>query len=58
MAHYLPVDEIERELQEAVEEFQHASKELKKEEDQLEADLVRSLEEQKIDELKKRLNTV
>ncbi len=58
MSHYLPVDKIERELQKAVEEFQRASKELKKEEDQLEADLVRSLEEQKIDELKKKLNTV
>ena len=45
MAHYLPVDEIEKELQGAVEEFLAASKELKTEENQLEADLVQALKE-------------
>lgn len=56
MSHYLPVEEIEKELREAAEEFQRASKELEQEQDLLESDMVQALERQKIDELKKRLS--
>ncbi len=55
MSHYLPVDKIERELQKAVEEFQIASKEITREEEQLEADMVQALEQQKMEALKKKL---
>ena len=55
MSHYLPVEEIEKELREAAEEFRRASKELEQEQDRLESDMVQALEQQKIDELKKRL---
>lgn len=55
MAHYLPVDKIERELQNAVEQFQTASKEITREEEQLEADMVQALERQKMESLKKKL---
>ncbi len=56
MSHYLPVDEITKELEKAVEEFERATSELKKEEDQLQADMVQALEEQKIEAIRKKLS--
>lgn len=58
MPHYLPVEEIEEDLQSAVEEFEAGSKELQKEEEQLEMDMIQALEKQKMDEVRKKLNTV
>lgn len=55
MSHYLPVDEITKELEKAVKEFERATSELKKEEDQLQADMVQALEEQKMEAIKKKL---
>ena len=56
MSHYLPVDEITKELEKAVEEFERATSELKKEEDQLQADMVQAIEEQKIEAIRKKLS--
>jgi|GEM_PF-4862015 len=56
MSHYLPVDEIHQELKQAVEEFWRAEAELKKEWQQLEADMVQALEQKKVDAIKKKLS--
>ena len=56
MSHYLPVDEITKELEKAVEEFERATSELKKEEDQLQVDMLQALEEQKIEAIRKKLS--
>ncbi|MFZ2187928.1 MAG: hypothetical protein WAV46_04885 [Candidatus Moraniibacteriota bacterium] len=58
MMHFLPVEEIkkiENELQSAVAEFLAASQSLQKERDELEKEMLTSLEEQKIQSLKKKL---
>lgn len=55
MAHSLPVAEIQKALQSAVDEFSAASKEIKREEEQLEADMMQAFEKQKIEALKRKL---
>ncbi len=55
MSHYLPVDKIAEDLRKAVREFEYASRELKKEQDQLETDMMQALEKQKMGAIKKRL---
>ena len=56
MSHYLPVDEITKELEKAVEEFECASQELKREQGVLEADMIQALEQQKMEAIKKKLS--
>lgn len=56
MSHYLPVEEITKELEKAVEEFERASAELKQEQDQLEKDMAAALEDQKRETIKKKLS--
>lgn len=56
MSHFLPVDEIREKLRVTVDEFLATSKELKRERYELEADLVRALEREKMVALKKKLD--
>ncbi len=56
MSHYLPVEEIKKNLRTAVEEFESALQELQEKEDQLEAELGEVLEIQRIDDTKKKLS--
>ncbi len=51
----LPVDEIQKNLQSAVEEFLIASREIEKEQNKLEGDISQEIDRQKSYVLKKRL---
>jgi len=58
MSHFLPVDEIQSDLQNAVDEFFIASQEIRKEEDVLEKQLLQTLEQKKIEAIRKTLGTL
>lgn len=58
MSHSLPVDEIQSELKRAVDEFLVTSREIRKEEDALETQLIQALERKKIEAIHKTLGTL
>lgn len=55
MSHFLPVEEIQKDLQSAVDQFRADSEKLKGEEERLEKEILEELEKKKIDTLKKKL---
>lgn len=58
MSHYLPVEEMEQELQAALQEFRTATQEIEEETQVLEQDLIQALEREKMSSIKKKLDIV
>ncbi len=58
MSHYLPVDEIQKEIQSAIDDFLVSYEQLEHEKNILETDMTQALEQKRIEALKKKLNAV